>query len=82
MDNFKYKIIKEYGVVEDNKTFTKEINLISYNGNKPQLDFRVFKKDKNGNKVIAKGITFNIDGIDKIKKIITSINHSSKQKGE
>ena len=73
MDNFKYKIIKPLGIVEDYNTFTKEINIVSYNDSEPKLYFRVFKKDKNGNKVIAKGITFNIDGIDKIKEIIKKI---------
>lgn len=73
MDNFKYKIIKQLGIVEDYNTFTKEINIVSYNDSEPKLDFRVFKKDKNGNKIIAKGITFNIDGIEKIKKIIKKI---------
>jgi hypothetical protein len=54
---FKYEITKELAVLSNKNGFTKEINMISYNGAKPKIDIRNWSVDDEGNKRMGKGIT-------------------------
>ena len=61
MQDIPYEIIKEIAVLSKSVTgYTKEINLISWNGNEPKYDIRSFSPDRGkcgkGIKSIAKGI--------------------------
>lgn len=57
MAEFKYEITEELAVLSNKNGFTKEINMISYNGAKPKIDIRNWSADDEGNKRMGKGIT-------------------------
>lgn len=55
MQDIPYEIIKEIAVLSKSVTgYTKEINLISWNGNEPKYDIRSFSPDRGK---CGKGIT-------------------------
>lgn len=57
MAEFKYEIKEEYGVLsESGKGWTKELNLISYNGAEPKYDIRDWAP---GREKMGKGVTLN-----------------------
>ena len=57
MGNFEYTITEEIAFLSEKNGFTKEINMISYNGAKPKIDIRNWSVDDEGNKRMGKGIT-------------------------
>ena len=57
MAEFKYEITEELAILSNKNGFTKEINMISYNGAKPKIDIRNWSVDDEGNKRMGKGIT-------------------------
>lgn len=55
MSEIKYEIIREIAVLsESDSGYTKEINLISWNGKEPKYDIRSFSPDR---EKCGKGIT-------------------------
>lgn len=55
MKEIQYEIVKEIAVLsESDSGYTKEINLISWNGNEPKFDIRSFSPDR---EKCGKGIT-------------------------
>lgn len=55
MKEIQYEIVKEIAVLSKSDSgYTKEINLISWNGNEPKYDIRSFSPDK---EKCGKGIT-------------------------
>lgn len=55
MKNIPYEIVKEIAVLSKSDSgYTKEINLISWNGKEPKYDIRSFSPDR---KKCGKGIT-------------------------
>lgn len=55
MKEIQYEIIKEIAVLsESDSSYTKEINLISWNRNEPKYDIRSFSPDR---EKCGKGIT-------------------------
>lgn len=62
MSDFKFSIEKEIAVLSDNKGYTKELNLISYNDAPAKLDIRSWSPAKDGKpKTMGKGITLSGD---------------------
>lgn len=57
MADFKYEITEEIAVLSDKNGYTKEINMISYNGAAPKVDIRNWSTGDNGEKKMGKGIT-------------------------
>lgn len=57
MAEFKYDITEEIAVLSDKNGYTKEINMISYNGAEPKVDIRNWSIDEDGEKRMGKGIT-------------------------
>ena len=59
MREIQYEIVKEIAVLSTGDSgYTKEINLISWNGKGPQYDIRRFSPDR---EKCGKGITLNAD---------------------
>ena len=59
MKEIQYEIVKEIAVLSTNDSgYTKEINLISLNGNKPKYDIRSFSPNR---EKCGKGITLTAD---------------------
>lgn len=59
MREIQYEIVKEIAVLSRSDSgYTKEINLIAWNGSEPKLDIRSFSPNR---KKCGKGITLTID---------------------
>ncbi len=59
MKEIQYKIVKEIAVLSTGDSgYTKEINLISWNGKEPKYDIRSFSPNR---EKCGKGITLNAD---------------------
>lgn len=59
MREIQYEIVKEIAVLSTGDSgYTKEINLISWNGKEPKYDIRSFSPNR---EKCGKGITLNVD---------------------
>lgn len=71
MEEIKFEIIEHIGVIaESAKGWTKELNLISWNGKDPKYDLRDWAPDK---EKMGKGITLSKTEIDSLKLILNKI---------
>lgn len=71
MADFKYDIVEEIGVISENsKGWTKELNLISWNGAKPKYDLRDWSP---GHEKMGKGITLTEEEVQFLKEIINKL---------
>lgn len=71
MAEVKYEIIEHIGVISESaKGWTKELNLISWNGKEPKYDLRDWAPNK---EKMGKGITLSNAEIDTLKLILNSI---------
>ena len=71
MPEITFEIVEKIGVVSTTeKGWSKELNLVSWNGRDPKYDLRDWNEahDKMG-----KGVTFNRDEIEKLKEILNTI---------
>ena len=65
MTEFKYEIIQELGILSETKSgWSRELNLISWNGAEPKYDIRDWSP---GHEKMGKGISLNADEIEKLK---------------
>lgn len=68
MTGFKYEITQELGVLSESKTgWTRELNLVSWNGADPKFDIRDWSP---GHEKMGKGISLNADEVGKLKTIL------------
>ena len=68
MAEFKYEITQELGVLSESKSgWTRELNLISWNGAEPKFDIRDWAP---GHEKMGKGISLSADEIEKLKSIL------------
>lgn len=73
MGDFNYEILQTYGVIDTSeKGWTTEVNLISWNGNKPKIDIRTWSPD---HQKMTKGITFHKDQLQKLIQILGQIGN-------
>lgn len=71
MTEFNFDITEEIGEISKNdKGYSKEVNLISYNGAKPKIDIRNWSTDEDDNKKMGKGITLTEDEAIKLMEIL------------
>lgn len=71
MADFKYDIVEHLGVLSENsKGWTKELNLISWNGAKPRYDLRDWAPER---EKMGKGITLNNEEFESLREIINSL---------
>ena len=72
MSEFKYEIVKQIGVVStSDKGWTKELNLISWNGREPKYDLRDWAPE---HEKMGKGVTLSADEIKSLKAILDTID--------
>ena len=57
MADFNYSITEELGVISEKNGYSKEVNMISYNGAEPKVDIRNWSTGDDGEKKMGKGIT-------------------------
>ncbi|ALX47643.1 YdbC family protein [Lentibacillus amyloliquefaciens] len=69
-----WDVIEEIAVLYESQAgWTKELNIISWNGDEPKYDVRWWNPDKTR---LGKGFTFTADELSKLKVILdTKISH-------
>lgn len=73
MKEIQYEIIREIAVLSKSDSgYTKEINLISWNGNEPKYDIRSFSPDR---EKCGKGITLTEQ---EVKTLLRALNNELK----
>lgn len=76
LDNIKYEIIQEIGVLsESKKGWKKELNLVSWNGREPKYDLRDWSEN---HEKIGKGLTLTEDEVKKLRNILNTIYRERK----
>ena len=66
--NIKYEIIEKIGVLSENaKGWTKELNLISWNGANPKYDIRDWAPE---HEKMGKGVTLTEEEAEKLKELL------------
>ena len=71
MPEIKYDIKKELGIIsESTKGWTKELNLISWNGKEAKYDLRDCRPE---HKKMVKGITLSLDELKILKSILNDL---------
>lgn len=72
MADINYEIVQKIGTLSENaKGWTKEINLISWNGAAPKYDIRDWAPD---HEKMGKGVTLTEDELKKLKEILQEKN--------
>ncbi|MBQ9066083.1 MAG: hypothetical protein IJ133_00950 [Clostridia bacterium] len=68
MPEFKYEITEEIGVLSENaRGWTKELNMVSWNGGKPKYDIRDWAPE---HERMGKGVTLSEDEMDELKALL------------
>jgi hypothetical protein len=68
MSEIKFEIINTVGVLsESSKGWTKELNLISWNGREPKYDIRDWDP---GHEKMGKGVTLSEDELQGLKQLL------------
>ncbi len=71
MSEFKYEITRRIKILSDNgKGWTKELNMVSWNGRDPKLDIREWNHGENR---MGKGITLSIEEKDALLEALNEI---------
>ena len=72
MADFNYEIIEELGVLSESSSgWTKELNLISWNGRPPKFDIRDWSPD---HEKMGKGITLSNEDIKSLREILRDVD--------
>jgi len=68
MVEFKYEVVERVAVLsESSKGWTKELNLISWNGREPKFDIREWSPDK---EKMGKGVTLTDEEVAVLKEAL------------
>lgn len=68
MAEIKYEIVETIGILsENNKGWTKELNLISWNNREAKYDIREWSPDHDK---MSKGVTLSKDEMEKMKELL------------
>lgn len=71
MADFQYEIVEELGVLSTGpKGWTKELNLILWNGREPKYDIRDWAPE---HEKMGKGVTLSDEEIEVLKKLLSEI---------
>ena len=71
MPDFTYEITEELGVLSESRSgWTREVNMVSWNGGAPKLDIRDWAPD---HEKMGKGVSLNAEEVGKLKEILEGI---------
>lgn len=71
MADFNYEIIEEIGVLSTSSSgWTRELNLISWNGRPPKFDIRDWSPD---HEKMGKGLTFSNEELQALQELINEM---------
>ena len=73
MADFNYNITEELGVISEKNGYSKEVNMISYNGAEPKVDIRNWSTGDDGEKKMGKGITISKAEFEEFQKLISEV---------
>lgn len=73
MPKFEFKIVKHFATLSEKKTMAKEFNLVSFNGEEPKYDIRVWQNPQSEEAIMLKGITLTKDEVIKLKETLNNI---------
>lgn len=69
-NEFKCKIVKKIGIISANtQGWTKEVNLVSYNGKKAVVDIRTWSPSKK----MSKGITIDKKNLNRLIELLKEV---------
>jgi len=69
--DIKYEIVETLGVISESaKGWTKELNLVSWNGREPKYDLREWSPE---HEKMGKGVTLTKEELLKIKELLQNI---------
>ncbi|MBQ1544927.1 MAG: YdbC family protein [Clostridia bacterium] len=72
MPEFTYEIKEQLGVLgENSRGWTKELNLISWNGGNPKYDIRDWAPDHDR---MGKGVTLTVDEAAELKELLAKVD--------
>jgi len=72
MPEFTYEITEELGVLSETaKGWTKELNMVSWNGREPKYDIREWAP---GHEKMGKGVTLNGDEAAELKRLLAAVD--------
>ncbi|MCR8743818.1 YdbC family protein [Romboutsia lituseburensis] len=72
MADIKFEIHEEIGILSDSsKGWTKELNIISWNGNTPKFDLRDWSPN---HEKMGKGITLTNEELKSLKNLLNEMN--------
>ena len=68
MEEIKYEIIESFGTISSTPSgWTKELNLVSWRGEDPKYDLRIWSPDHSK---MGKGITLSREEAEELKKLL------------
>lgn len=68
-----FEIKQKIAVLSENDNgYAKEVNIVSWNEGKPQLDIRMWKRQQDGTQKPLKGIGLSNDEVEKLKTALES----------
>lgn len=70
MAQIKMEIVEQFGVISEGK-WTRELNLVSWNGRKEPCDIRGWSLSHD---ICSKGITLNIEELRALKEILNEMD--------
>lgn len=69
--NFTYEIKENIAILSKKGKASKELNLISYNGEAPVYDLRNWKVSEDGERTFMRGLTFNKEEAETLVEALT-----------
>lgn len=69
----KYEVIKHIGIISEKNNYTKEVNIISWNGRQPVCDIRGFRVGSDGTKYPLKGISMSREDLVALKELLSHV---------
>lgn len=71
---FTYEVVEHIGNISEKDTYSKEVNLISWNERNPMYDIRGFRVGKDGKKYPLKGISLEKHDLIALRDLLNSLN--------
>ena len=74
MGEFSYEIKEKLGTISASGKYSKELNIISYNGAEQKYDLRDWYRTDDGVIKMGKGLTLTKEEVLKLKELLATIN--------
>lgn len=68
-----YEVIKHIGTISEKNGYSKEVNIISWNGRPPVCDIRGFRIGEDGEKHPLKGISMSKADLMSLKELLSHV---------